>query len=72
MPGLPIAGRCGGPCGVGGRLLKMVVYAGVPSLLLFAMVVVGMELTAKTISGGSPVSPVPSWRPPLGSLSRCP
>jgi hypothetical protein len=40
MPGSP------GPLTSGGAVLKLIVDAGVPALVLSAMVVVGMELTA--------------------------
>src|SRR5438067_8624386 len=38
--------RVAGPGAVGGRMLKTAVDAVVPALVFFAMVVVGMELTA--------------------------
>jgi BASS family bile acid:Na+ symporter len=43
--GLPTGGTGCSPGDVGGSLLKTVVDAGVPVLVFFAMVVVGMELT---------------------------
>jgi ACR3 family arsenite efflux pump ArsB len=44
--GLPAGHGVGRLCDVGGPLLKTVVDAGVPVLVFFAMVVVGMDLTA--------------------------
>ena len=48
------------PRDLGGPFQKTVVGASVPVLVLFAMVIVGMELTTID-SGGLPVSPEPSW-----------